>query len=417
MKKLKIWLLKDGEFLPVSNNQKKMRTWRLGESLTKRGHEVLWFASNFSHLEKHKVCEGDLTVQVSVNFTAKLLECGEYQKNISFQRMRHHHVLGKRFRHFAEVEEKPDIIIASFPIFEFPQEAIAYGKQNDVPVIIDVRDMWPDVFTLYFPVFLRPIIKLAFHKSDLKIRWALRQAQGISSMSQDLLRWALEKAKLSKDKKKHKVFYLGFDESSAQEIQEFDELRNIRKANQNKIIYSFIGSFIHHYELDLIIEAAKTLEKDPSFNGLFIFAGKGKTWDSIQQKAKALKSVIVLGYLSKSQSAYLNEISDVSLIPLTRLAFPNKLFEYLYFSNPLVFSMQGEAKEILESHNAAVYYEKSNLTSLIKALKVFQDKKTLEKMRKNAGSLYESQFSDTKIYTEYCDYIEEMAASYKVSAS
>lgn len=415
MKKLKIWLLKDGEFLPVSDSQKKMRTWRLGEALAKRGHEVTWWASNFSHIEKIKVGNGDLTIDVCENFTAKLLECGVYKKNVSFQRKHHHNTLGKRFLELGLQQEKPDIIVAAFPIFEFPQQAISYGKQNKVPVIIDVRDMWPDVFTLYFPLFLRPFIKLAFLNSDRKIRSALKQAQGIISMSQDLLDWALAKAKLSNNKTKHKVFYLGFDESSAHNSQPIKELKDIEKTN--KIIYSFIGSFIPHYELDLVLEAAKELERDPDFHGLFIFAGNGKTWQSIQKKAKQLKSVIVLEHLSKSQSAYLNKISDVSLIPITRLAFPNKLFEYLYFNNPLIFSMEGEAKEILEAHNSGIYYKKGNLHSLIKALKVFQDKNTLQKMTKDAGQLYKTEFSDHEIYSGYCDYIEEIAASYQKSHS
>ena len=41
---------------------------------------------------------------------------------------------------------KPDIIVVSLPTIEFSYEACRYGEKNNVPVIVDVRDLWPDSF-------------------------------------------------------------------------------------------------------------------------------------------------------------------------------------------------------------------------------------------------------------------------------
>ncbi len=68
-KPLKIWILQDGEQLPLVNGAKPMRSWRLGEELSKRGHEVVWWSSNFSHMKKERVCEGDFDHKINDRLT------------------------------------------------------------------------------------------------------------------------------------------------------------------------------------------------------------------------------------------------------------------------------------------------------------------------------------------------------------
>jgi glycosyltransferase involved in cell wall biosynthesis len=407
-KPLNIWLLRDGETLPVVKDAKKMRTWRLGEALAERGHSVTWWTSNFFHAKKEKICEGNKTLKLRDNLTVRFIESGTYKKNVSFQRIKHHFILGKRFAALAKEEEKPDIIISSLPTLDFPREAIKYGKAHNIPVIIDVRDMWPDIFISYVPLFLRPLIRLPIYLYNKKIRYCLKKAQGIVSMSEDLLEWALKKANLKKDN--NKVFYLGYDESSAHEKELIQDLKELKK---NKIIFSYLGSFVKSYEVDLIIEAAKILEKDTNFKGYFVLAGEGDLWKNLKQKAEGLKNVIVLGWLDKKKSAYLMEMTDVSLIPNKTTAFPNKVFEALYFGNPMIFCMDGEVKRVLEGHKAGIYYEKGNINSFITGVKDILDNNQLENMKKNSRALYDTHFTAHQIYSAYCDYIEETHSRYK----
>ncbi|MDP4224977.1 MAG: glycosyltransferase family 4 protein [Bacteroidota bacterium] len=407
-KPLNIWLLRDGETLPVVKDAKKMRTWRLSEALADRGHSVTWWSSNFFHAKKEKICEGNKTLKLRDNLTVRFLDCGTYKKNVSFQRIKHHFILGKKFAALAKEEEKPDIIISSLPTLDFPREAIKYGKAHNIPVIIDVRDMWPDIFISYVPLFLRPFIRLPIFLYNKKIKYCLKKAQGIVSMSEDLLGWALKKANLKKDN--NKVFYLGYDESSAHEKELIQELAEVKKDN---FVFSYLGSFVKSYEVDLIIEAAKILEKDTNFKGYFVLAGEGDLWKTLKQKAEGLKKVIVLGWLDKKKSAYLMDITDVSLIPNKTTAFPNKVFEALYFGKPMIFCMNGEAKDVLEKYKAGIYYEKGNINSFINGIKEILKSNKLEIMKQNSHDLYHTHFTAHKIYSEYCDYIEKIHSNYK----
>ena len=148
-KKLTIWLIQDGEQLPLIEGAKPMRIWRLGEELARRGHEVIWWSSNFHHMLKKKVCEGDLDYKIKDNFTLKLLDCGVYKKNLSLARILHHRRFGKKLHKAMRQMPIPDRIVASHPSIESSYEGTQYGREFNVPVIVDVRDMWPDIFKDY----------------------------------------------------------------------------------------------------------------------------------------------------------------------------------------------------------------------------------------------------------------------------
>lgn len=401
---LNIWILKDGETLPIVKDAKKMRTWMLSEALVKRGHSVTWWTSNFFHSKKEKICEGNNVLKLNDNLIVKFIDCGSYKTNISFQRIRHHFNLGKKFSALAKKESKPDVIIASFPILEFPSEAIKYGKIHNVPVIIDVRDMWPDIFLSASSWFLRPLVRVLVSMYNKKIRPCLQQAAGVVSMSEDVLEWALKKGKLKKSDK-NKVFYLGYDDSHDEETELIEGLKKIPK---DKIIFSYLGSFNRCNDLDLIVQAAKALEEDKHFNGYFVLAGEGDLWHSISEKVKNNKNILQLGWLNKKQSSYLMNATDISIIPSKGRATPNKLFEALCFGKPPLFCMQGESKAILEAHDAGMFYEERNLQSLILGMKAMLEGEKFKKMQKNSRDLYDSHFKSYKIYSEYCEYIERI---------
>ena len=43
-------------------------------------------------------------------------------------------------------KEIPDLIIASYPVLELCEAANKFGSKHSIPVIIDCRDFWPDIF-------------------------------------------------------------------------------------------------------------------------------------------------------------------------------------------------------------------------------------------------------------------------------
>jgi hypothetical protein len=72
--------------------------------------------------------------------------------------------------------------------------ASIYGNENNVPVITDVRDLWPDAFVNLVPAAARPIARLALTGMQRQARRALAKSDVIVGISDSYLQWALDTA-------------------------------------------------------------------------------------------------------------------------------------------------------------------------------------------------------------------------------
>ena len=64
-------------------------------------------------------------------------------------------LVAAKFKNLASKEKiLPDLILSSIPTSELSLEATKLGRKNNIPVILDIRDLWPDVFLDVLPKFL-----------------------------------------------------------------------------------------------------------------------------------------------------------------------------------------------------------------------------------------------------------------------
>lgn len=404
---MNIWLITDGEILPTVNNAKKMRTWRLGEALSQRGHDVIWWSSNFFHIKKEKVSEDNIDVKINDNFKAKLIDAGVYKKNISLKRIIHHRKLAKYFYKEALKQEKPDIIVVSLPSLELVEKAVRYGETFSVPVIIDIRDMWPDIFRDYFKNLLFKII-ISFVTNIIFYRLPrnLKKAAGIVAISNFVLAWGLSKVEVSTRKfLKSNVFYTGYDESleligAGNQIESQDNL-------SGKIVFVFIGTFGNTYDLESVLRVAHRFQIEGNNKFHFIIAGDGNKREKLEETAKNLKNLTLLGWVDKEESQRLLRKANVYLMPILNVSLPNKFFEALFFGIPILHSIEGEAKDFTDKYNIGYYYQKNNFEELYNGIKFFGDDiSTINIMRRNALELYAKKFQSSVNTIKYCQFIE-----------
>ena len=190
---MNVWLLKTGEPLPTNQNSERLlRMGMIANELNSRGHKITWFTSSFDHFKKEQICERDTKLKVNDNYIINISYAKGYKKNISISRIINHKVIAKKFRKQAEKMERPDLIYASFPTIDYASEAVKYGKKHNVPVIIDIRDLWPDIFKHNLPQYLRifamPYIKLMDNKTKKIMKNAAKRAIINSTLVVELLR-------------------------------------------------------------------------------------------------------------------------------------------------------------------------------------------------------------------------------------
>lgn len=403
---MNIWLLQASEPMPVVNEgQRLMRMGMLAEELNNRKHNIIWFANTFDHFQKKQLYDKDTIINVNENYSLYLFHALGYKKNISIRRIINHKKIAKKFSKMAKALKRPDLIYVSFPIIDYAEAAVKYGKENNVPVIVDIRDLWPDIFYHNLPKLLSiiaiPYIKWMQHKTK-KI---MADAYAINAVSEEMVNWGLEKGKRLKQEK-DRYFYIGYEKQKDIILEEQQGMINKEKFN-----ISFFATINNQFDYEKIINLAKELEKKDK-DIIINICGDGPQLSELKAKIEKLSNVCTLGWLGKEKLNYVLENSKIGLAPYKntfdfQMSVSNKFAEYISYGLPIALTSEGYMKKLLKEYECGVStQDMKNMSEFIIRLK--NNPEEYEKMSKNAKKLYEKEFRAEKIYQELVDYLEKI---------
>ena len=409
---MKIWLLQSSEPMPVLNpNMRLLRTGMMAEKLVEKGHDVIWFNNSFDHFTKTQMVDKDTTVRVRENYTLYLPYAIKYKRNISVSRIINHMILAKKFKNKAKIMCKPDLIYASFPTIDYAYEAVKYGKKNNVPVIIDIRDLWPDIFNHNLPkvlsIFASPYIKYM----DIKTKYIMKNCFAINGTSDDILVWGLNKAGRSK-KKYDRYFYIGYNNEKIK-----DNIKSEKNLIDNKKFnISFFATINNQFNYNLIYELATIMSKKDK-DVIFNICGDGPQFNLLKEKVCNLDNVKLFGWTEKKDLQNILSNSKIGLAPYKdtfdfRMSVSNKFTEYLAYGLPVVITCEGNMKKILKNNNCGLGSQDINKICKY-ILKLKKDLKRYKIESNNAKKLYEENFVASKIYDNIVNYIEEIGDEIK----
>ncbi len=403
---MNVWLLKTGEPLPTNQNSERLlRMGMIANELNSRGHKINWFTSSFDHFKKEQICERDTKLKVNDNYIINISYAKGYKKNISISRIINHKVIAKKFRKQAEKMERPDLIYASFPTIDYASEAVKYGKKHNVPVIIDIRDLWPDIFKHNLPQYLRifamPYIKLM----DNKTNKVMKNAFAINANSEAVLEWGLKKGNRIRTNN-DRFFFIGYK-------KEESDLKTSSKniIDKDKFNISFFATINNQFDYDKIVEIAKKLEKQDNDVSINI-CGDGPQMNLLKEKTKELPNIKLLGWTEKNDLIYILENSKMGLAPYKntfdfQMTVSNKFAEYIAYGLPVIITSEGYMKELIEKNNCGISSQDTDaICKYIIELK--NDNKKYQVVSKNAKKLYEENFVAEDIYKDLVDYLEKI---------
>ncbi|MDR3561372.1 MAG: glycosyltransferase family 4 protein [Negativicutes bacterium] len=385
----------------------------LAEELARRGHSVVWWASTFSHQRKTLLFNHDERVKISDRFDLRLLFCGDYSANFSLRRYLVHKKLGRRFSVEARKESPPDIIIAALPIIDLAYEAVNYAREYGIPVFVDIRDLWPQTILERMPIPLRCAARLLLSADFYRTKSLFRRADGIIAVSKGFLAWGLQQARLTSPRTTDRIFYLGYPATNGK-IRQTGVLGDLAARLNNKIIFTFVGSFGSTYELKLLCEVAKIADEKSLDSIHFLLAGDGEQFADISARTRNLSNISLLGWLDQDQIRELLGLSHVGLAPYIKMAdmVPNKPFEYFSAGLPIISSLQGEMEELIEENSVGFSYRPGDVRELYLLIdRLAADPALRNSMAANARRVFESTYREDLIYSAYADHLESMVAS------
>jgi len=412
---MKIWLVTIGEPIPSdSTNPRLLRTGILANMLSRHGHEVIWWNTKFNHTKK-SYRERPSKLKISENLEIILLESPGYKKNISIKRLYDHFILSRNFKKKIKNEKRPDIIVASFPTPDLCEVVVDFGNTNNIPTIIDIRDLWPEAFELFFPIKNSLISKIILYPLKKKSERICKKATGLLGVSSPFLNWGLIKANREKTKMDN-VFYFGYPKKETDEI-DWTILSKIQY-KERTFSLCYIGNLGHYLDFEALCLVMNALQKEKTVFQLII-CGTGVVEKRIESLFKDFKNVYLTGFINANQLAAVMEYADVGIAPYTdsinfRMAFPNKIIEYLSGGLPVMTSIEGFMGNFLKEHNVGFSYRNDKTETLVNILKdLNENRDKLTQMKKNALQLYKVQFRAEKIYHDYMKHLEFVIENYK----
>jgi glycosyltransferase involved in cell wall biosynthesis len=356
-------------------------------------HEVTFVTSNFNHPEKkfrtHK------EVYVKLPYRLVLLAEKGYQKNIGIARIISHRVFAKNLRSFlADADGKFDFVYAAFPPIEAAGICADFAKQQGIPFILDVQDVWPESILVYFNR-LSGLAKWALKPLTAKANSVYAQADALVAVSQTYLNRA---AQFNKKATTKLPLYIGTD------LGAFDvnaQKRLSFSAAGDELIGIYVGTLSHSYDLRTVIRAAAKL-KLKGIKLRILILGEGPFAKRLKDETQALNAPVefigfkpyaeMCGYLSRSHFA-LHSIVGASQSSLT-----NKFADYCAAGLPILNSSENlELKTLVGTNNLGINYPAEDIDALCNAMHLlYLNKENGQQMGANARAYAEKQL-DRKV--------------------
>lgn len=414
---MKIWLVNEGENLPGDdNNPRLQRMGLLAYELGKLEQDVVWWQSTFNHYQKVFRYHEDKDIRLNDNLEMKLLHACGYKKNVCLKRLYHEWKTAYKFYIRAEKEPRPDVIVSAMPTIAQAHYTVKFAKKHRIPVIVDVRDLNPDVFVMPFHGIVKKIVSLGILPLKAVLGHALKNATALVGTTEPYLQWGLRYAGRKK-MQKDRVFFVSYpDNGVTKSLSERSRWTEFEKTPS--LVCCFFGQFGQLVDFDTVIDAAQKCI-DNQIDVQFLLCGKGELLEHYQQivKSKGLKNVYLPGWVNKTDISDIGFVSDIGLMAYKKndnfeMQMPNKFSEYLSLGLAIMLQPTGIMKSVIEENQCGIQYNTSD--ELYEGLKkLYENRDMLEAMKGQSRTLFERSFAAERVYQEYGRYVMEIAEEYR----
>ena len=334
---MKIWLTQRAEPTPHDKGEKRrpMRTGLMAEYLSQKEEQVTWWTGDFDHYGQRQRMHEEKSLAVDQNYNIQYLGTEGYRKTFSFARLRYDRVVAKKFSKLAVVKEKPDVILASMPSIDLAYESVKFGKRHGIPVIVDIRDLHPDIWIQTAPPYLRAAVYIATRPMVAKVRRLCQDATAIWGNSDQFIEWGCRMAGRFRSELDLTIpiAYKPLEVSAIRTQKILDAWRSDGLFETDCLHSVFFGSLSHCFNFEPIFEAARTCNNLKTRHR-FHFFGSGVQGDEVTKNCDSLANCYYHGPVGADRLQAAMSVSKIGLAPYIPSEnftqnMPNKPTEYL----------------------------------------------------------------------------------------
>ncbi len=359
--------------------------------------------STFCHLKKQKRNVESLNLQ-QLPYKVVLCEERGYQKNISIRRIRSYKKFGKNVKNYLKNRRKPDLIIVSVPSLSVADYTTKYAKKNNIPIIVDIQDLWPEAFKMAISL---PII------SDILFLPMLRQANKIYARADEIMAVSntyVERGLKHNKRAKGLSIYIGTDGDLVREKVQGVETPK----DENNFVVGYVGALGHSYDIKSVIDAIKVLQDKGRTNIIFKVMGDGVCRGDFESYAKTAgikyEFTGLLEYGKMMATLMQCNVAVNPIVGKSVSSIINKVSDYAAAGMPVINTQNSvEYRKLLEEYKAGINVENGNVNAIADAIELYyvNEQKRLEASN-NAKKMFDELFDRAKNYPKLIEVIEEL---------
>lgn len=371
------------------------RSYEFSRIWIEKGHSVDMITTNGfikDKLKNNKVSEVNVD---GINVTAIPVSYSNYMSN--FNRIKSFISFMYKSTRLGLKKNDFDVIFATSTPLTIAIPALIISKIKRKPFVFEVRDLWPEA-----PIQMG-VVKSKLVISLLKMleRYTYKEASHVVSLSPGMEKGVLlsgvpiEKSTIAPNCSDLDLFDI-VGKPSTLNPKILDKLKG-------KFVVIHAGSMGKANGLDYIVKAAKLIGNQNEI--LIVLTGEGKTKPELEKYCKEnnIDNVLFTGNISKNDMPHLISESNITItcfkdLPILATNSPNKFFDSLAASKPVIVNSNGWTKEIVENEGIGFYVNPKKPEELAKLLTTLVGKKEeLIEMGLNARKVAERDFDRIKV--------------------
>jgi len=311
----------------------------------------------------------------------------------------------------------PDVIIATSPQLVVAVPGILASVRHRRPLVFEVRDLWPE----------SGIALGGLREGSLTARllyaleaWAYRRAAAINVLT-PAFRDNIVRRGLAPEEK---IWLIpnGADFAIFSRPSMREEVR-AQHGWQGKFVLLYAGAHGPANDLMQLVRAADVLRGESEV--VFVTAGAGAETPMLTEeiRRRGLTNMHLLGNIPKAEMPRLLAAADVGLAVLKKCdtfktVYPNKVFDYMSLRLPVLTTIDGIARQLVEDAGAGIYADAEDTDAICHAARWLRDHPHESAEMGERGYAYvKATFDRAMLAERYLDSIETLLAGGRARGS
>ncbi|HMK35419.1 MAG TPA: glycosyltransferase family 4 protein [Desulfomonilaceae bacterium] len=306
--------------------------------------------------------------------------------------------------------KNPDVVIATSPQLLCGLAGYLVARRFGAPFVFEVRDLWPESILAveamqenFVVRSLRGLASFLYSHSTRIVTVGNGYKQEINE------RYGIPLGHME-------VVPNGIDTSLFVPKRRENELRR-EFGWGDRFVVLYVGTLGMAHALNSVLGAAEKLRDRPDI--LFVFVGEGAEKDNLKNLAfkKSLHNVQFIDQQPKHRMPLLYGACDIGLVTLRaaklfQSVLPSKMFEYLGMEKPVIVSVDGEARELVERAQSGWYVPPEDAEALSDAVvRGYQDTELLSGMGERGRNYVLQRYTRDFLAAQYIDLLKRLLKS------